>query len=168
MNCLKISNDGLSCDKCSYRFFPSKTGECQAVPHSCSRYNRQTGECLSCYTGYYLFQGTCKQRDPLCSSTDPVTKLCNKCYNGYILYNDKCFYRGNLKTSINDSSEQLCQKYIDGACVECVRGTYYSRANKRCSLKGQHCMEFNEEEEICERCDRGYEANYGGVCVSTW
>ena len=108
MNCLKISNDGLSCDKCSYRFFPSKTGECQAVPHSCSRYNRQTGECLSCYTGYYLFQGTCKQRDPLCSSTDPVTKLCNKCYNGYILYNDKCFYRGNLKTSINDSSEQLC------------------------------------------------------------
>ncbi len=53
-----LSYDGPNCKFCTYRYF-LKDGICTKIPDSCSSYDRQSGECDSCYTGYYLNAGNC-------------------------------------------------------------------------------------------------------------
>lgn len=135
-----MSADQCSCQKCFYRFFPSsKTGACTPIQKTCSMYDQQTGDCLACYAGSYLYQRKCKQMDPLCAAVNIDTKLCDECYSNYILYKDQCFYKNNMKRT----DDQLCEKYHNGACVECVGGTFYSRKNKGCRIQDPHCEDFD-------------------------
>nr|BAK00629.1 predicted protein [Hordeum vulgare subsp. vulgare] len=48
------------------------------------------GDCLGCYTGYYLKAGSCYLINTLCATFDYVNYVCSSCYNGYTLVNGNC------------------------------------------------------------------------------
>lgn len=49
-------------------------------------------------------------------------------------------------------------------CLLCVPGTYKCKKTGLCTIKDPHCMIFDEEEEYCRRCRRGWEPK-GSECV---
>lgn len=73
-NCRKQSTNG-KCLECSQGSYVNSTGSCQAVNPLCRTYNFSTGDCLSCYQGYSLLNGTCKisSNDPNCKTINSLT-----------------------------------------------------------------------------------------------
>jgi len=87
-NCVRSQGD--RCIECIYRFYPNSNGKCAQVPDSCTTYKKESGECLTCYTGYYLSQSTCRPMNGLCQQAD-YNGICIKCYKDYTLINGECY-----------------------------------------------------------------------------
>lgn len=96
MNCLRYNQQG--CIRCSYRFYLNK-GRCVPVPDECKEYNKETGECLTCYTGYSMQNGVCGAMNQLCQAADSYGR-CVQCYKGYNLIDGLC-YRIQSQSSSN-------------------------------------------------------------------
>lgn len=56
-NCVVHDENG-ACSQCQHRFI-NKNGICQQVNDQCETWDQTSGECLTCYGGYYLSQGNC-------------------------------------------------------------------------------------------------------------
>lgn len=83
-----MTSQNRICLKCVYRFYKYK-GQCISVPDNCRDYNRETGECLKCYTGYRLGDGKCFDIDVGCDRVN-AQGYCAKCKDGYALMKNKC------------------------------------------------------------------------------
>ncbi len=58
VGCAEYSANGLSCNKCSYRFYPLN-GVCNKVSDLCKSWNINTGACVECYSGYAISGSDC-------------------------------------------------------------------------------------------------------------
>lgn len=81
----------------------------------CKTFDRENGNCLSCYTGYEVADGTCivsKTADPFCKKVDQSGK-CAFCFQGYISIKGKCTQQNPLCKSIDKDT---------GGCTSCWPG----------------------------------------------
>ena len=74
---------------------------CQPVNPNCNDYDKIRGDCLTCYSGFGLIEGTClpglviSSMDPNCNKLE--NNICVKCSFGYYFGSDgKC-----LKADVN-------------------------------------------------------------------
>jgi hypothetical protein len=115
-NCILFDLNG-QCTNCSSRFFMKGT-LCTPINSLCKTYNTTTGNCLSCYPGYYLLNGSCLVGPR--PTTDANCKLwndsgkCLQCYSGYFLSaNTTCMVSNPLCKTLDISN---------GACLTCYTG----------------------------------------------
>ena len=101
-NCAQASTDGLSCIKCSYRFyFNAKSKSCDKVSDQCKDWSSINGACTQCYDGYILNGADCLlnatvylptpagssikyvELAPNCAEMSADGKFCKKCSYRY-------------------------------------------------------------------------------------
>ena len=69
---------------------------CLQVYPECKEYDERTGECTSCYSGYFLLEGQCQivataLSVPFCQNYNPLDpRQCLKCVTGYYLSGNVC------------------------------------------------------------------------------
>ena len=56
--CLRTDGN-QNCLECSARFFSNAQGKCVPVSDYCRTWNKDSGVCLTCYTGYVISEGQC-------------------------------------------------------------------------------------------------------------
>jgi hypothetical protein len=56
--CNSYDQQGI-CKSCSTRFYKDQNNICQPVNPNCRTYDEMNGDCLSCYPGFGLLEGTC-------------------------------------------------------------------------------------------------------------
>ena len=90
-----------SCVECSFRFYFDQSGVCMAVDDLCQTWSEENGECLTCYKGYTLNEGSCgangngtsgngSAQNDLCNQFDD-TGVCVKCaFRAYFGDNGIC------------------------------------------------------------------------------
>jgi hypothetical protein len=83
LNCKTYINH--NCTECSFGYYFDKNGTCIRVSSQCKSYDTVNGQCLTCYIGYSLSNGTCN----LDNSSNLVTN-CKKAINGTCA---ECSYR---------------------------------------------------------------------------
>lgn len=93
-NCNKCAPNSNQCILCAVNYYLSN-GICRQVNPLCKTYNRDNGNCLSCYQGYTLNTTT----QPIscsissitdCKTYDRNTGNCLTCYTGYYLSDGTC------------------------------------------------------------------------------
>lgn len=72
--CNAYDDQGV-CKSCSVRFYKDANNICQPVNPNCNTYDVITGDCLSCYAGWGLLEGTCL---PGLTDTASLDPNCNK------------------------------------------------------------------------------------------
>ena len=70
------------------------------IQDSCNDYDQQTGECFTCYQGYYLNNQDCKPLNPLCQKGDSNGN-CISCYKDYNLVGSNCVPIGKAENDPN-------------------------------------------------------------------
>lgn len=84
--CNAFNSQG-TCTGCSTRYYMDSTNICQPVNTNCNTYDQISGDCLSCYPGWGLIEGTCLPglvtpvSDPNCHTF--VNNTCTQCSYGY-------------------------------------------------------------------------------------
>ena len=56
--CNSFDSQG-TCTSCSTRFYKDPQNICQPVNPNCNTYDLISGDCLTCYSGFGLIEGTC-------------------------------------------------------------------------------------------------------------
>ena len=56
-----------------------------------------------------------------------------------------------------------CRVWSGDSCIECAE-TYYFNKNGICCCVDEHCLQFNTQEGVCERCYEGYSV-VNGTCT---
>jgi len=161
-NCIKFTSAG-QCLNCSSRFF-MKYGVCTPINPLCKTYNTTTGNCLTCYPGYFLNAnlGNCSigadpNLDPFCKIKDANSK-CTQCYpNYYLSANGSCPLSNPLCKTINNTN---------GDCLTCYPG--YIVKDKTCIIPtasdaDANCIKFYSSGN-CSSCYVGYYI-LNGVCT---
>lgn len=130
---------------------------CMAVDQECLDYNRTNGMCLSCRTGYLLFEGWClesaKQKDPACQISN-INNFCINCSKAYYSLRGKC----SPENSLCKSTE-----YRGGNCLSCYNG--YILYNGLCIefTKQPACLAYDFQ-NICSQCAPRYYLQ-SGACL---
>lgn len=165
--CSLWSSNQKTCLQCSQRFFFNTDGKCSAVSDFCATWDKATGDCLSCYSGYDLSNGTCcvslshnDPSDPGCASWDWNNNVCLKCSNNWVFNSNKVCVQVSSQCNTFDST---------GACVSCYTG--YNLVNGACVLAPVQqvsdvgCASWNWNKQICLQCSNNWVFNANKVCV---
>ena len=96
-------------------------GICLQVYPECKDYDEKTGQCTSCFNGYFLLDGLCQivataLSVPFCQNYNPLDpRQCLKCVSGYYLQSNTCL-----------NVSPLCGDYDDtnGFCENCISDRY--------------------------------------------
>ena len=122
---------------------------CFPNPSHCLKYNKT---CLECETGYYPYNGNCKEGLYHCvygSSTE-----CSECETGYYYEDFECL-------EIPDKN-CLTYKNIEGTwkCDKCIDKYYVDNTNCK-EFPDKNCKSYRIDEGIfiCENCETGYYLN---------
>jgi hypothetical protein len=111
--------------KCQTAYF-SSFGLCQANNPRCLSTEYRGGRCLSCYTGYVLFNGDCYDisQQPACLTYD-FRSVCVQCRNRFFLTAGTC-----------RPVDPLCLDYRNdtGTCTSCLQGYGLSSLTLQCVL----------------------------------
>ena len=165
--CSLWSSNQKTCLQCSHRFFFGANGQCSAVSDFCATWDKASGDCLSCYSGYDLSNGTCcvslahnDATDPGCASWDWNNNVCLKCSNNWVFNANKVCIQVSSQCNTFDST---------GACVSCYVG--YNLANGACVLAPVQqvsdvgCASWNWNKQICLQCSNNWVFNANKICV---
>jgi hypothetical protein len=108
---------------CKSQYYKSR-GRCMPVNTICRSVNIEGGDCLSCYTGYFLDSGDCIQlsKQPYCSQYD-FQMNCIRCAQRYYLKAGVCTLISPLCNNFNPST---------GVCIDCVQGYGISSKSGAC------------------------------------
>jgi hypothetical protein len=143
-NCIQFNLSG-QCINCSSRFFMKGT-MCTPINPLCRTFNITTGNCLSCFPGYYLSNGNClvgsnPNSDVNCKLRDAVGK-CLQCYSGY-------FLSANITCM---TSNPLCKTidFTNGACLSCYNG--YTVSSGNCVISSDNASDPNCFKSIGSIC----------------
>jgi hypothetical protein len=98
---------GIACQRCIQGYYTQTPQLCSPVSILCSTYDQNTGNCLSCISGYFLQVGQCifpsMGFDQNCMNYD-VSAYCTSCKPGYYLLNYVCSKIDPFCVSFNYSS----------------------------------------------------------------
>ena len=158
-NCAKYNQNG-DCSICSAKYY-KRSGVCTRVSPLCKTYNTNSGNCLTCYPGYYLAGGACwagndPNLDPNCNLRS-LSGSCLQCIASYYLSeNGYCTAANPLCRTFNIST---------GACLTCYQG--YIISGKTCVLAtgdntDPNCFKFLPS-GLCEQCYVSFFPS-AGVC----
>jgi proprotein convertase subtilisin/kexin type 5 len=135
---------------------------CTPINPLCKTYNTTTGNCLSCYPGYYLLNGNCfvgvnpVTDDVNCKLRDSTGK-CLQCYSSYyISANATCKMANPLCKTLD---------FTTGDCLTCYNG--YSIQSGNCVVSSANNSDPNCIKVIagvCSECYTGFFVG-GGVCT---
>lgn len=149
-----------TCKTCSSRFY-MRNSFCTPINPLCKTFNISTGNCLSCYPGYYLSNGGCfigadPNTDINCKLKDNLNR-CLQCYSNYFLAtNLTCVLANPLCKTLNITS---------GACLTCYPG--YTLVDSDCVISNSNNSDPNcisRQNSDCKECYIGYFLSKG-VCT---
>jgi proprotein convertase subtilisin/kexin type 5 len=190
-----------SCDESKYLLFngkcheksscevPGSMGEsdysstCQSCPTNCASCDKDSGECTSCKSKYYLSENKicmeCINNCLLCY--DPFT--CSLCAPGYFADNNICslIFTENKKliekeneiksetnnyneTSSFDNDQMINSEILNcmfnnknflDICLICKKGYYFSTIDLKCVLCPPHCLACKNE-KFCTKCEENH------------
>jgi hypothetical protein len=110
---------GNKCLGCAQRAYFDKNGICSLVDDQCATWDKNTGECLSCYGGYDLNSGSCIKSavnlpiDAGCSLWNSLQTICLSC--------SKRWYFNSQSVCLPVSD--LCNTWDSkGKCLTCYKG----------------------------------------------
>ncbi|WAR16678.1 TENX-like protein [Mya arenaria] len=137
-SCIKSNGKCLSCNSGYYVY----NGKCTACGTNCAVCG--SGGCTSCHDGYWrsTCDENCAQNCALCRKSDGY---CLSCGSGYYLYNDKCTACG-----IN------CAVCGSIGCTSCHDGYWGSTCDENCA---QNCSSCSKSNGNCLYCDSGHYLN---------
>jgi len=162
---------------------------CTPINPLCRTFNISTGNCLSCYPGYYLSTGAClvgtnPNSDVNCKLRDLAGK-CLQCYSGYYLsgnatcmasnslcktldfsngacitcYSGYVLQGGNCVVSSSDNSDPNCVTFMGTVCSECYTGFFVQSGT--CKRINVLCRTYNSSSGLCLSCYPGYTLSRG-------
>lgn len=108
---------GVTCTECSFGWVFNLVGTCISVSDQCKTYDAANGECLTCYNGYSVVNGSClyNNESPAqggCKDWSWAAKTCNACADNWVLLNGLC-------VAVSDQ----CRTHdANGWCTACYRG----------------------------------------------
>ena len=121
-NC-KIASINNYCIQCQQEYY-SFEGLCLPNDALCLTAQYRGGHCLSCYSGYILYNGQCItiSQQTACLRFD-FQALCAECKNRFSLFSGVC-----------SPVAPLCLSYhpINGTCIECISGYGLSADSIQC------------------------------------
>jgi hypothetical protein len=109
--------EGVTCTECSFGWVFNLVGTCISVSDQCKTYDAANGECLTCYNGYSVVNGSClyNNESPAqggCKDWSWAAKTCNACADNWVLLNGLC-------VAVSDQ----CRTHdANGWCTACYRG----------------------------------------------
>ena len=116
--------------------------------------------CVTCFQGYYVSEGKCKQVNPLCKTFDSNSGFCTSCYPGYAIAQGEC--------QVNQAKDTNC-KTSDSTnpsfCLQCYSG--YISINGRCSVQNPLCKTIDNANGNCLSCWQGYSLVQGNCAIGT-
>ena len=152
---------GETCKACSDRSFFNEDGLCVSVSSQCNTFDKASGNCLTCFAGYDLFEGDCvyspdntmSPPDLGCGTWDWKNLKCLACSNRWA-FNDQ-----GICVPVSD----LCKEHNEaGACVACFKG--YDLKEGKClySLDNEMkphdlgCGTWDWDNQVCLKCSNGW------------
>ncbi len=154
------------CLECSQRYYYNGK-QCLPVSDQCKTWS-STGSCLSCYDGYDLANGVCKEsagnnaspKDLGCGLWDWKNSKCLKCSDNWVFNNN------GVCAPVSDQ----CNTYdLAGNCVTCYKG--YNLVGGKCvkapveKVSDLGCGLWDWNNHKCLQCSSNYIFNNNGVCV---
>ncbi len=119
----------------------------------CRTYDEKSGQCLSCFTGYHLKEGSCIVSQNYATPADPGCKVwengaCKQCSKGW------AFNLNSVCTVVSDS----CKTSEGLTCTSCYIG--YSLVNDSCVFNPLNsalppdvgCSSWNWDNQTCVSC----------------
>lgn len=116
-NCAQHDANNI-CTSCYYRYYLNSQKVCVAVSDQCNTFDPSSGNCLTCYGGYILSNGSCvitttPNTDPNCAQRD-ANNVCTSCYYRYYL-NEQ-----NICVAVSDQCNTFDS--TSGKCLSCFGG----------------------------------------------
>jgi len=153
------------CLQCSNNWVFNTQGACVPVSDQCKTFDL-TGNCVSCYDGYNLVNGSCilapiqAPSDLGCGTWDWKNQKCLQCSNNWV-FNDK-----GACIPVSDQ----CNTYdITGKCVTCYKG--YNLVAGKCVLapiqnvSDVGCGVWDWDNQVCKQCSNRWVFNSNKKCV---
>ena len=154
IGCNNFDSNG-NCLSCTTKFYKDSNGICQPVNPNCNTYSQANADCLTCYSGYGLKEGTClpgisSVYDQNCNTFQG--SICVKCSSGYYLGpKGQCTQANSLCLTFDNQN---------GACLSCSSG--FSLSYGKCSqststtaYSDPNCNQFDNNGN-CQKCSYGY------------
>ncbi|WAR16915.1 TENX-like protein [Mya arenaria] len=131
--------DPRGCTSCHVGYWGSTCDENCA--QNCASCRTSDGYCLSCGSGYYLYNGKCTTCGAHCACCG--SGGCTSCHNRY--WGSTC----------DENCAQNCASCSksDGYCLSCSPGYWGNTCENPC---GHHCLECDEQNGECISCEHGY------------
>lgn len=157
---------GNLCQKCSQGSY-FRNGVCVQADPQCKTFDNVYGSCLSCYAGYFNFQGQCLVVPSAPNSTAPSDPLCSRWQGSVCL---QCSNSAYFRNGACVQSDPLCRTFDSnsGACLSCYYG--YALQGGKCSVADTAgpvdalCAKWANG--VCSQCSQGaYFSN--GVCTQS-
>ncbi len=159
--CKTLSPTGL-CLECSFGAYFTANKSCVPADPVCKTFDKNNGNCLTCYDSYIISGTTCVKTtlslsDPNCAEF--FQGLCLKCSTGFI------FMDNGLCGLVNSN----CKTYnnITGQCTSCYVGYQVSGGicvNGTAVALDPNCAAFNGN--ICINCSKNFYFGPNQICLS--
>lgn len=173
--------NGSTCIECSTNWVFNQVGSCVVVSDQCRTFDSSNGDCLSCYLGYSLVNGSCLyNEEPVatggCNDWNWQDRICLSCAPRWVLANGNCL----------PVSDQCRTSDSNGWCASCYRGYDLTDVNNDAGvLIGRNCIYsaantaapsdlgcriWNWTAGVCNECSFNWYVDANGRCaeVSTY
>jgi hypothetical protein len=158
------------CLTCSNKWVFNANKKCVAVSDQCAT-NAANGDCLTCFKGYDLVNGTCvfsasnnaKPSDLGCATWDWNNQVCLTCSKNWVFNSNK------VCIPVNDH----CKTHADnGDCTTCYKG--FDLQNGQCLYSAANtaapsdigCATWDWNNQVCLKCSEGWVFNADKKCVA--
>jgi len=159
-----------TCTECADRTFFNANGICTSVSAQCNTFDKASGDCLTCFLGYDVLNGSCvyspsntaNPADLGCGSWDWKNQKCLACSDKW------AFNSNNVCVPVSD---QCAASDKAGLCTACYKG--YDLTNGQClfSLSNNAkpadsgCGTWDWDKQVCLSCSVAWVFNDKNVCV---
>jgi hypothetical protein len=158
---------GQTCIACASRSYFNVYGICTTVSAQCNTFDKASGRCLSCFSGYAISNGECvlssSNNGPVpdlgCARWDWNNKLCLQCSQRWNFNTN-----GACVPVSNDCATYSSQ----GACQSCYNG--YTFINGQCVASvpikpvDPGCGTWDWNNQRCIQCSQGWVFGGNNVC----
>ena len=178
------------CLACANRTFFDQNLICQPVSDFCQTWDRQSGNCLTCYDGYRINNNQCilVQRPAvnvgiitvgtvtgIDSNGDGIIDYCKRYQTDELTNCIECVPRAYFDSfNVCQPISDLCRTFNqqNGRCTACYFGYALEQTSGACvldpAINGQPsdlgCGEWNWELQICLRCSQRFAFDEQGMC----
>lgn len=152
--CKKFNQTVGQCEGCYVGYALTVKGYCVLAKPTAQDPNCHIfaeGQCVECYSNYYIKMGVCIANNPLCRESYP-NGSCASCFDGYQLVKGGCEVDENEAPNIFDP---YCISIQGVNCLRCVNG-YYLGQNGICTPLSLNCLKHNLNDGTCVKCIEPY------------